>query len=108
MERKKPFKIGQYIVIKWRPVESVMPCPLGLMYSEANHAEYGVWEVQPYEMDNGIDYKMHLVPVGKSAEKFLPMNRYTSDYIGPFGVKPEMVFDDWKLAEKFIEEFPLP
>jgi hypothetical protein len=51
---------------------------------------------------------MHLVPVGKSAEKFLPMNRYTSDYIGPFGIKPEMVFDDWKLAEKFIEEFPLP
>lgn len=107
MAKERPFKIGQFIVIKWKPVESPMLCPLGIVYSEGKIAEYGVFEVCPYELHNDIEYKMHLVPVGKSVEKFLPMDVYTSDFTGPFGIKPEMVFDDFKLAEKFIEEFPI-
>lgn len=98
---KQNFKIGQYIVIKWQPVDSVMPTPLGLMYSSKNESVYGVWEVQPYKFD-GIKYKTHLVPVGESAKIFLPMDRYTCDYRD---IPEAMVFDDWKLAEKFVKEF---
>lgn len=101
---KLPFKIGQFIVIKWNPVESAIPTPLGLMYSEAKVAKYGVWQIKPYKI-NGIQYKMHLVPYGKFAEMFLPMDRYTCDYTGPFGVKNEMIFDDPELATKFVDEF---
>lgn len=101
---KRPFKIGQYVCIKWTPVESVMPTPLGLMYTSAKKSVWGVWKIEPYKFD-GIDYKMHLVPVGESAKMFLPMDRYTMDYTGPFGIKEEMVFDDQTLAEKFVKEF---
>ena len=101
---KRPFKIGQFIVIKWRPVESIMPSPLGIMYSEAKESKYGVWRIEPYKF-GGISYKMHLVPVGESAKMFFPMDRYTMDYTGPFGIKEEMVFDDQTLAEKFVKEF---
>jgi len=98
------FKIGQFIVIKWRPVENVYPTPLGLMYSEKNESKYGVWRIDPYKPDyfNSIDYKMHLVPVGESANIFLPMDRYTIDYND---LKDEFIFDDQHLAEKFVKEF---
>lgn len=101
------FKIGQFIVIKWHPVEDMMPTPLGVMYSEAKKAKWGVWRIDPYKPDyfNDINYKMHLVPVGESAKYFLPMDRYTMDYTGPFGVSDEMIFDDQALAEKFVAEF---
>ena len=101
---KLPFKVGQFIVIKWTPVESVMPTPLGLMYSSKKDSIYGVWEIQPYKFD-GIKYKMHLVPYGKFAEMFLPMDRYTCDYTGMFGIKDEMIFGDPELATKFVDEF---
>lgn len=101
---KRPFKIGQFVCIKWTPVESVYPTPLGVMYSSAKKAVWGVWKIEPYKFD-GINYKMHLVPVGESAKMFLPMDRYTMDYTGPFGIKEEMVFDDQTLAEKFVKEF---
>lgn len=31
---KTKFKTGQYICIKWRPVESLIPTPLGFMLSQ--------------------------------------------------------------------------
>ena len=101
---KPRFKIGQYLVIKWQPVDSVMPTPLGLMYSSKNEYVYGVWRVEQYKPDcfDNIDYKVHLVPVGESAKIFLPMDRYTCDYNN---IQKEMIFDDWKLAERFVNEF---
>lgn len=99
------FKIGQFIVFKWRPVEDAMITPLGLMYSEADKAKYGVWRIDPYRPDDDIEhfkYKMHLVPVGKSADYFLPMDRYTLDY---WDIPDEMIFDDQHLAEMFVNDF---
>ncbi len=98
------FKIGQFIVIKWRPVEDIYPTPLGIMYSEAKESKYGVWRIDPYKPDyfNDINYKMHLVPVGESAKMFLPMDRYTMDYND---LPNEMIFDNQSLAEKFVNEF---
>lgn len=101
---KPKFKIGQYLVIKWTPVESAMLTPLGIMYSSKKDPIYGVWKVEPYKFD-GIAYKMHLVPYGKFADMFLPMDRYTCDYTGMFGIKDEMIFDDPELAVKFVDEF---
>ncbi len=95
------FKIGQFIVIKWRPVESMMPTPLGIIYSSKNEPTYGVWKIEPYKF-GGIDYKMHLVPVGESAKMFLPMDRYTMDYND---LKDEFIFESQSLAEKFVKEF---
>lgn len=98
------FKIGQFIVIKWRPVENIMPTPLGIMYSEVKESKYGVWRIDPYKPDyfNDINYKMHLVPVGESAKMFLPMDRYTMDYND---LKDEFIFESQSLAEKFVKEF---
>ena len=98
---KTKFKIGQYICIKWRPVESLIPTPLGFMYLSKNEPTYGVWKIEPYKF-RGIDYKMHLVPVGESAKIFLPMDRYTSTYND---LPDEMVFDSQPLAERFVKEF---
>ena len=98
---KTKFKTGQYICIKWKPVESLIPTPLGIMYSPKNEPTYGVWKIEPYKF-GGIDYKIHLVPVGESAKIFFPMDRYTSDYSD---LPDEMIFDDQSLAEKFVKEF---
>ena len=98
---KTKFKTGQYICIKWRPVESLMPTPLGLMYSSKNESTYGVWKIEPYKL-GGIDYKMHLVPVGESAKIFLPMDRYTSDYND---LPDEMVFDTSPLQKSLLKNF---
>ena len=101
------FKFGQYIVKKMRPVNEVTPIPMmGMfMYSRSDTPVYGVFRVDPYikgDYEAPFEYKVILTPVGKSAEIFLDDDFYTSDL---WDTKPEMIFDDATLAEKFVEEF---
>lgn len=101
------FKYNQFIVKKAREVEDWL-----LVYSETDRVSYGIFKVTPYapldvegnpcEFD--ITYKVRLVPVGFNADKFRPMNYYTSDLRD---VPEEMIFDDMELAEKFVKEFPI-
>ena len=98
---KTKFKTGQYICIKWKLVESLVLTPLGFMYSSKNEPTYGVWKIEPYKF-GGIDYKMHLVPVGESAKIFFHMDRYTSDYSD---LSDEMIFNDQSLAESLLKNF---
>ena len=95
-EYDKPFKVGQYIVIRWNPVEN----DYGLFYSQANYSIWGVWKIQPYKF-SGIDYKMHMVPVGESAKRFVPMDRYTCDFSD---INPNMIFDRLAPAELMVAE----
>lgn len=104
---KPKFTYNQFIVKKAREVRKYVFC-----YEETNIVSYGVFKVtpyapldvegNPYEFD--ITYKVRLVPVGESAEKFRVMDCYTSDLRD---VPEEMIFDDEKLAEKFVKEFPI-
>ena len=101
------FTYGQYIVKKARPVEdgiTLFGTSL-ICWSRSDKVKYGVFRVDPYkrgDYEAEFCYKVELVPVGKSADIFLPDVYYTSDL---WGTKPEMVFDSAELAEKFVDEF---
>lgn len=102
---KPKFKVGQYVIKKMRPVKDITPIPMmGLiMYSRSDTPVYGVFRVDPYikgDFVAPIEYKVILTPVGKSAEIFLDDDFYTSDLYDT--IKPEMIFDDWKLAEAYV------
>ena len=101
------FKLGQYIVKKMRPVKDITPIPMMgmIMYSRSDTPVYGVFRVDPYikgDYEAPFEYKVILTPVGKSAEIFLDNDFYTSDL---WDTKPEMIFDDIALAERFVLEF---
>lgn len=101
------FKLGQYIVKKMRPVKDITPIPMMgmIMYSHNDTPIYGVFRVDPYikgDYEAPFEYKVILTPVGKSAEIFLDNDFYTSDLRD---TKPEMIFDEPALAEKFVLEF---
>lgn len=101
------FKFGQYIVKKMRPVKDITPILMMgmIMYSHSDTPVYGVFRVDPYikgDYEAPFEYKVILTPVGKSAEIFIDNDFYTTDL---WDTKPEMIFDDMKLAEMFIRDF---
>lgn len=95
------FKFNQYIVKKAREVGSLI-----------NKTSYGVFKVTPYvkydvegtPMEFDITYKVHLIPIGKNAEKFCEDDYYTSDL---WDVPKEMIFDDENLAQKLVDEISI-
>lgn len=104
---KPNFTYGQFIVKKMRPIKDVMSIPgIGLLtYSEENYAKYGVFQVEKLikgDWEAPIEYKVRLVPVGKSSIIFMDHEFYTQDL---WDTKEEMIFDDLALAEKFVDEF---
>ena len=104
---KPKFTYGQFIVKKMRPIKNVTMIPsFGMMmYSEENHFKYGVFRVDILlkgDWEAPIDYKVRLVPVGKSEGIFMDHEFYTQDLRDTLD---EMIVDDMKLAEKFIDEF---
>ena len=80
-----PFQVGQYILIKW---------------AWPGEPEWGVWKVGKYKF-GGIEYKMHLTPVGETAKKFEPMDRYTCDFSY---ISPNHIFNNKKDALKCLAE----
>lgn len=95
-ENEKPFKVGQYLVFKWQPISQ----DYGLFCSFRNESIWGIWKIKPYKFD-GIDFKMHLVPAGKNADKFMEMDRYTCDFTD---INPNMIFDRLAPAELMVAE----
>lgn len=90
-----------------RPIKNItMILSFGMMmYSEENHFKYGVFRVDILlkgDWEASIDYKVRLVPVGKYKGIFIDHEFYTQDLRDTLD---EMIFDDMKLAEKFIDEF---
>ena len=104
---KPKFTYGQFIVKKMRPIKDITPIPsFGMMmYSEDDHTRYGVFRVDILtkgDWEAPIEYKVRLVPVGKSECIFIDHEFYTQDL---YDTLEEMIFDDMNLAEKFIDEF---
>lgn len=104
---KPKFTYGQFIVKKMRHIKDITTIPsFGMMmYSEDDHARYGVFRVDILtkgDWEAPIEYKVRLVPVGKSEGIFIDHEFYTQDLCDTL---EEMIFDDMNLAEKFIDEF---
>lgn len=103
---KPNFEYGQFIVKKMRPIKECSSF-LGLdfiTYTEKDTPEYGVFCIEPYmngDWKAPIEYKVRLVPVGKSSIKFMDVDFYTLDLRD---TPDEMVFNDLNLAEAFIND----
>ena len=93
---KSKFKYNQFIVKKAREIGS-------------DNVNYGIFKVAPYvrydvegkPIEFEITYKVHLIPVGKNAEKFCEDDYYTSDL---WDIPKERIFDNINLAQNFVNE----